>query len=172
MVVVENATVDYPIGAAPTGLCAWDTDDNLAGLTKLANTHKRAGRRRLSSDQPRPGRFSGMAEPALHLRSTNLRPHAQGSDQGRDAGHRPEIRRKAALRVKKAGFDMVELHGGTWISSFIFVSPRTNKRDDEYGGVAENRQRFPLEVRAKGQGTVGNFPVGTGSWRTNGCRTA
>jgi len=65
-----------------------------------------------------------------------------------------------ALRVKKAGFDMVELHGGTGYLLAQFVSPRTNKRDDEYGGTLEKRQRFPLEVLSAVKDAVGDFPVG------------
>ncbi len=45
-----------------------------------------------------------------------------------------------------AGFDMVELHcaHGYLLSSFI--TPLSNRRDDEYGGSLENRLRYPLEV--------------------------
>lgn len=48
----------------------------------------------------------------------------------------------AALRAKKAGFDCVEVHmaHGYLVSSFI--SQRTNKRVDEFGGCFENRMRL------------------------------
>jgi anthraniloyl-CoA monooxygenase len=46
----------------------------------------------------------------------------------------------------RCGFDMIELHmaHGYLLSSFI--SPLTNRRDDDYGGSLDNRMRFPLEV--------------------------
>ncbi|MCA1661305.1 MAG: bifunctional salicylyl-CoA 5-hydroxylase/oxidoreductase, partial [Novosphingobium sp.] len=48
----------------------------------------------------------------------------------------------------RAGFDMLELHmaHGYLLSSFI--TPLTNRRDDDYGGSLENRMRYPLEVYA------------------------
>jgi len=52
----------------------------------------------------------------------------------------------AARRAAQAGFDWLELHcaHGYLLSSFI--SPLTNRRDDEYGGSLDNRLRYPLEV--------------------------
>jgi len=55
----------------------------------------------------------------------------------------------AAVRAKRAGADGVEVHGGHGYLLSSFVSPRSNKRTDEYGGSLENRTRFLIEtVRA------------------------
>lgn len=55
---------------------------------------------------------------------------------------------QATRAADEAGFDWLELHcaHGYLLSSFI--SPLTNRRDDEYGGSLENRCRFPLMVFA------------------------
>jgi 2,4-dienoyl-CoA reductase-like NADH-dependent reductase (Old Yellow Enzyme family) len=45
-----------------------------------------------------------------------------------------------------AGFDAIELHMGHGYLLNQFLSPRTNRRKDQYGGNLENRMRFPLEV--------------------------
>ena len=52
----------------------------------------------------------------------------------------------AAVRCKKAGVDLVELHGGHGYIIQQFLSPNTNKREDEYGGSFENRMRFITEI--------------------------
>jgi anthraniloyl-CoA monooxygenase len=53
---------------------------------------------------------------------------------------------RATKWAHEAGFDMLELHcaHGYLLSSFL--SPLTNRRDDEYGGSHQNRARYPLEV--------------------------
>jgi anthraniloyl-CoA monooxygenase len=53
---------------------------------------------------------------------------------------------RAVAWADECGFDWLELHcaHGYLLSSFI--SPLTNRRDDEYGGCLENRCRYPLEV--------------------------
>lgn len=52
----------------------------------------------------------------------------------------------AARRARQAGADAVEIHGGHGYLLSSFLSPKTNKRTDEYGGSVENRSRFLLEV--------------------------
>ena len=66
----------------------------------------------------------------------------------------------AAVRVKKAGFDAVQLHAAHSYLLSQFVSPYFNHRTDEYGGSLENRARFGLEVLRAVRSAVGpGFPV-------------
>lgn len=66
----------------------------------------------------------------------------------------------AALRVKKAGFDAVEVLSGTGYLISEFLSTLTNKRTDEYGGSFENRIRFGIEVMLSIRQAVGEeFPI-------------
>lgn len=52
----------------------------------------------------------------------------------------------AALRLKKAGFDGVQLHGAHGFILNKFLSPYYNKREDNYGGSIENRARIIVEI--------------------------
>lgn len=52
----------------------------------------------------------------------------------------------AAEMADQIGADMIELHAAHGYLLASFISPVTNRRDDEYGGSLENRMRYPLEV--------------------------
>jgi len=52
----------------------------------------------------------------------------------------------ATLRSLRLGFDVVEVHGAHGYCLSQFLSPLSNQRTDQYGGTAEKRRRFPLEV--------------------------
>jgi len=67
---------------------------------------------------------------------------------------------EAALRVKKAGFDGVQINAAHGYLVNQFLSPYTNKRKDKWGGSVKNRIRFLLEVYIAIRDKVGdNFPV-------------
>ena len=69
--------------------------------------------------------------------------------------------RDAALRAKKSGFDGVEVHGGHDYLIGAFMSPHSNRRQDEYGGNFEGRMRFPDEiVRGIKEDCGRDYPVG------------
>jgi 2,4-dienoyl-CoA reductase-like NADH-dependent reductase (Old Yellow Enzyme family) len=52
----------------------------------------------------------------------------------------------AARRADGLGADTVELHFAHGYLAHEFLSPLSNRREDEYGGGLENRMRFPLEI--------------------------
>lgn len=53
---------------------------------------------------------------------------------------------EATRRAVATGFDAVEVHLGHNYLLSSFLSPRLNRRDDEYGGSLENRARLAREV--------------------------
>jgi len=53
---------------------------------------------------------------------------------------------QAAKRAERAGFEFVELHGAHGYLLHEFLSPFSNRRDDDYGGPLENRMRLILDV--------------------------
>ncbi len=66
----------------------------------------------------------------------------------------------AATFMKSVGFDCLEIHFGHGYGLCQFMSPKTNKRKDQYGGSLQNRMRLPLEVLAAVRKAVGNdFPI-------------
>ena len=59
--------------------------------------------------------------------------------------------------AKRAGFEMLMIHGGHgWLIN-QFLSPYFNKRTDEYGGSLENRCRFAIQVLKAVREAVGPF---------------
>jgi 2,4-dienoyl-CoA reductase (NADPH2) len=171
LVVVENACTDYPVAAGSLRQLRADSDDRIEGLARLAAVIKaegavaclqihHGGRYAKAAPEPvapSPVEFGGKVPRAL------------------ETDEIPGVARKfaeTARRAKEAGFDMVELHGGTGYLLSEFISPRTNLRTDRYGGSLENRCRFPCEVVVAIKEEVGDFPIGyrflADEWLPNG----
>jgi 2,4-dienoyl-CoA reductase-like NADH-dependent reductase (Old Yellow Enzyme family) len=73
---------------------------------------------------------------------------------------RAQIIGRAAAFMKSVGFDAIEIHFGHGYGISQFISPKTNKRKDEYGGSLQNRMRFALDVLAEVRKSVGeDYPL-------------
>ncbi len=175
LVVVENATIDHPAGSGSNRTLRVDSDDYLEGLATLARVIKQEGARACLQIN-HAGRFAGVAPQPVAPSSVETfgrLPRSLSRDEMQEIAHKYA---SAARRVKQAGFDLVELHGGTGYLLAQFVSPRTNRRDDDYGGSLENRQKFPLEVVAQVKAAVVDFPVGyrflADEWLPDGLKPA
>lgn len=65
----------------------------------------------------------------------------------------------AARRAVDAGYDLIELHGAHGYLIHEFLSPLSNHRTDAYGGSAERRRRFALEVVRAVREVIGDETV-------------
>jgi len=158
MIVVENAAV-HPSGLGSPFVLRVDADKNLSGLSTLAKAIQKegalavlqinhAGRYAFTPERIAPSPVpTGDAVPrGMTVEEIHLMAEAYAS---------------AARRVKEAGFDGVEIHGGTGYLLVQFLSQRTNRRTDAFGGSLENRMRFPLMVVDAVRAAVGpDYPVG------------
>ncbi|MEI8083202.1 MAG: alkene reductase [Actinomycetes bacterium] len=66
----------------------------------------------------------------------------------------------ASANAIRAGFDGVEIHAANGYLLHQFIAPNVNDRDDMYGGSAQNRARFLLEVVEAVSAQVGAGRVG------------
>ena len=68
-----------------------------------------------------------------------------------------QMHRAAALRARQAGFDIIYVYAGHDLGlPFHFLTPRNNRRTDEYGGVLENRVRLLRELIEDTRDAVGD----------------
>jgi len=63
---------------------------------------------------------------------------------------------RSAANAARGGFDGIEVHGAHGYLIHEFLSPRHNRRTDEYGGSLENRMRFAVEVLTAVRAAVGS----------------
>lgn len=114
--------------------------------------------------------YNGLDAPNLYSRVPSLAPISMGTIGG--SGYDPvqtrrmdreDIRnvrrwhRKAALRARRAGFDIIYCYAGHGMTAAIqFMLKRYNDRTDEYGGSLENRVRFFRELIEDTKDAVGD----------------
>jgi len=158
LIVVENAAVDsFGLGSPLT--LRVDNDRYLTGLSYLAETIQKEGALAFCQIN-HAGRYAYSSERLAPspVRTGDVIPREMSMD---DIEQAVEAFASGAKRVKDAGFDGVEIHGGTGYLIVQFLSSRTNQRQDDYGGPIENRMRFPLQVVDAVLSAVGkDYPVG------------
>jgi 2,4-dienoyl-CoA reductase (NADPH2) len=163
MITVGYATIDERSGNP--GNIGAHKDIYIPGLTRLATAIRDNGARS-AVQLNHAGRYNhsmlmggkqAVAPSPIASRLTRETPHELDI---------PEIEEiitrfaQAAVRVKEAGFDAVEILSGTGYLISEFLSPLTNKREDRYGGDFEGRILFGLEVIAAVRSAVGvEFPL-------------
>ncbi len=108
---------------------------------------------------------------------------ADGGLPGKDGQHQPfvmpraitipEIKKtvadfaRAAEYAVEAGIDGVEIHAANNFLVDSFLRDGTNRRNDEYGGIVENRARFLIEIVEAVIGAIGTGKVGVRLSPTN-----
>ncbi len=163
MICVGYATVDDMSGST-LNIGAHD-DAFIPGLSRLAAAINDSGSRS-AVQLNHAGRYNWsffldgrqpVAPSAVASRMTRETPRALEIDDIRQI---IDHFAAAAGRVKAAGFHAVEVLSGTGYLLSEFLSPLTNQRTDDYGGILENRMRFGLEVMRAIRETVGpDYPV-------------
>lgn len=163
LILVGGCPIDE-YGGMSNMICIND-DKYIPGLKRLAETVKAAGAR-VGAQLYQAGRYthSAMIGGRKPISASAVRSKLTGeTPRALELSEIPGVQDRfaeAALRAKEAGFDCVEILASAGYLISQFLSPITNKRDDEYGGVLENRMRFGLEVARKVRRAVGpDYPV-------------
>lgn len=178
LIFMDNAV---PVPMTSCGLRA-DKDEFIAGLTLLADALKQHGA--VAGIQlAHPGRdaaFVGSAD-VIGASAITFEPWYEMGFKMPRALSIEEIHElierfgDAALRCKKAGFQILEIHGAAGCIPTNFLSPHDNKRTDIYGGSLHNRMRLLVEIIRNIKAKCGrDFPVGvklsTEDWEPEGIR--
>jgi NADPH2 dehydrogenase len=145
--IILEATAVTPQGRiSPQDLGIW-SDDHIEGLSKLVQQMKEHGTATgiQIAHAGRKAVIEGdiIAPSALPFNEKMKTPLEMSIE---DIYETIEAFRAGAERAKKAGFDVIEIHGAHGYLINEFLSPLSNKRNDGYGGSAENRYRFLREV--------------------------
>jgi len=165
LVTVENVCIAYPLARHGAAQPRIDEDVFIPGLRRLTDAIHLGGAK-AAVELTHPGMNAGLRyiegetpiAPSTVPRSKDgLVPRALSREEVVEV---VEEYVGAARRAKQAGFDAVELQACHGLLINQFLSPLTNKRQDEYGGDRENRIRFLVEIVQRIKRRVGvDFPV-------------
>jgi 2,4-dienoyl-CoA reductase-like NADH-dependent reductase (Old Yellow Enzyme family) len=159
LIVVEHTMV-HPSGIATPNCLRIDDDRYIPGLSELARDIKEKGALAFLQIN-NCGRYAFVAPEKWTPSPIRVGETLTKEMTRAQIDETVQSYAAAARRVKEAGFDGVEIHGGMAYLIVQFLSPRTNHRTDIYGGSLENRMRFALDVVVAVKGAVGDdFPVG------------
>lgn len=150
LVTIGSTPIDFDRGRDFLGCLSVTRDSDIPDLVVIADEVHRYGAK-VSVELTHAGAIgdpSLLQGPAL-VPSVIPRFHGSRAVKEIDRAEMEEAKAHwvaCVRRLRTAGFDMAMIHGahGNLFSSFL--SPALNLRTDEYGGSAENRMRFPLEV--------------------------
>ena len=163
MIIIGGCTIDEFSGAAD--MISVRDDKFIPGLSQLAKAVQAHGAK-IAGQLYHAGRYahSLLMGGRQSISSSPVRSKFTG-ETPRELSI-PEIKQVqrnyalAAGRLKRAGFDAVEVIASAGYLISQFLSPLVNKRKDEYGGEYENCMRFGLEVAREVRQEVGpDFPI-------------
>ncbi len=145
LVIIEIAAVESRGVGMPHEPAVW-TDDCIPGMTKLAAViHEKGARTIVQLHHAGRETVAAMAGEQIAAPSsvpcpTNREtPHEFSTQEVYDLiQHYVD----AAVRMQKSGFDGVEIHASHGYMGGQFLSPRSNKRVDEFGGGIDGRAYF------------------------------
>jgi 2,4-dienoyl-CoA reductase-like NADH-dependent reductase (Old Yellow Enzyme family) len=163
LIVTGYAFVSWPLGKANPGQYGIYDDKLIAGWKRLAGAVHRSGDSRIAMQIVHAGINSGwLVEHGFTPLAVSKLPGVNRPHQEMTDGEIEQIIQDfaaAAVRVREAGFDAVQLHGAHGYLMSQFASPLFNRRTDRWGGSMENRRRFHLEIVRRTRKAVGNdFP--------------
>ncbi|MBS4176421.1 NADPH dehydrogenase NamA [Lederbergia citrea] len=146
LIIVEATAVTPQGRISPQDLGIW-SDDHIEGLSKLTEMIKAHGAAAgiQIAHAGRKAELEGdiLAPSAIPFNEKMKTPKEMSNEEVKAT---IKAFGQAAERAKKAGFDVIEIHGAHGYLINEFLSPLTNKRTDEYGGSQENRYRFLKEI--------------------------
>ena len=163
LIIVEMAAIDFEGAAELPMQILIGSDEYIPGLASLAEAIKSNGAR--AGCQISHGGGCKVGEPSYGPSKypyVNILGIQQESKEMNEAQIEETIENygQAGGRVKKAGFELVEIHMAHGYLPDAFFSPKYNLRTDKWGGSLEKRMRFPIEVLKSVKKYVGNdFPV-------------